>query len=272
MAFGLGILEMLQKHLGIGLIEVPAAVFLFGLAEHIAIGQRDRGVRVVVRHVHHMIDAQHIHRQTLQPIGQLARDRVAIMPADLLEIGELAHLHPVAPNLPSKAPSAKGRAFPVILDKADVMQGHVDADCLKRPKIERLQIRRAGFDQHLILVVMLKPVRVLAIAPIRRAARGLDIGGSPRLCAKAAQRRGRVERARADLHVIGLHHRTALSRPIGHQPQDDFLKTARSGECGVHVKSSVGCRALHRQKPPKGQCAAGADLALTQRAFQPPHR
>ena len=41
-AFGFGIPEMLEQHVGIGLIEVPAAVFLFGLAEHIAIAQRDR--------------------------------------------------------------------------------------------------------------------------------------------------------------------------------------------------------------------------------------
>jgi len=50
------------------------------------------------------------------------------MPADLLEIGELADLHTVAPDLPAKPPGTKRWAFPVILDKANVMQRHVDAN------------------------------------------------------------------------------------------------------------------------------------------------
>ena len=42
--------------------------------------------------------------------------------------GKLADLHPVAPNFPPEAPSAKRRAFPIILDKPNVMQAGVNAD------------------------------------------------------------------------------------------------------------------------------------------------
>ncbi len=65
------------------------------------------------------------------------------MPADLLEIGELADLHPVAPDLPAQTPGAQRRAFPVILDKADVVQIGVDADGRQRPEIDVLQVGRA---------------------------------------------------------------------------------------------------------------------------------
>ena len=178
-AFGFGILEMLEQHVGIGLIEVPAAVFLFGLAEHIAIAQRDRRLRIVERHVHDMGHPQHIHRQPFQPIGQLARNRAAVMAAHLLEIGELRHFHAVAPHFPAQPPGTQRGAFPVILDKADIVQAGVDADGLQRPQIQVLHVGRRGFDQHLELVVMLQAVRVFAIAPVRWPARRLHIGRSP---------------------------------------------------------------------------------------------
>ena len=155
-------------------------VFFLGLHEDIAIGQRDGCGRVVERHVHDVIDAQDIHCQTLKAVSELARNRAAIMAADLLEIGELRHFHAVTPNLPAQPPSAEGRGFPVVLDKADVMQRGVDADGFQRAKVEVLQIGRRGFDDHLILIIMLQAVGVFAIAAIGWAARGLHIGRSPR--------------------------------------------------------------------------------------------
>ena len=53
---------------------------------------------------------------------------VAVEAADLLEIGELRHLHAVAPHLPAEAPGAERRALPVVLDEADVVQLRVEAD------------------------------------------------------------------------------------------------------------------------------------------------
>ena len=62
---------------------------------------------------------------------------LAIVAADLLEIGELADLHAVAPDLPAEPPGAERRAFPVVLDEADVVQVHVDADGFERAEVER---------------------------------------------------------------------------------------------------------------------------------------
>ncbi len=171
-----------------------------------------------------MINAEDVHRQSFQPIGQFAGHRVTVVPTYLLEIGELRHFHAITPDFPTQTPCAQCRAFPVIFDKTDVVQGHINADGLKGAKIEILQIWRAGFDQNLVLVVMLQPVRVLAIAPIRGAARGLHIGRGPRLRAQAAQCGARMEGACAHFHIVGLQNRAALGRPIGLQSQDDFLK------------------------------------------------
>ena len=77
------------------------------------------------------------------------------MPTNLLEIGKLRYFHAIAPDLPTKSPCAKGWAFPIILNKANIMKIHVDTDGIQRAKVKRLQVRRAGFDQHLILIIML---------------------------------------------------------------------------------------------------------------------
>ena len=75
-----------------------------------------------------VFDALHIHGEALKAIGEFAGDGGAFDARDLLEIGELRHLHAVAPAFPSKAPGAERRAFPVVLDEADVVQGGIDAD------------------------------------------------------------------------------------------------------------------------------------------------
>lgn len=210
LALGFGLFEMAQQHLGVGHVEIPARVFFFGLLEHVAIGQRDRRLRIVERHVHHVIDRQNIHRQTFQTIGQLARDGAAVVAPDLLEIGELRHFHAVTPDFPAQPPSAQRRAFPVVLDKADVVQAGVDADGLKAAKVQLLQIGRAGFDQHLVLIVVLQAVRVLAITPVGGTARGLNVCRGPWLCAQRPQGGCRVECARAHFHVIGLQDGAAF--------------------------------------------------------------
>src|SRR5579863_4387750 len=73
---------------------------------------------------------------------------------------------------------------------------------------------------------MLQPVGVFAIAAVLRPPRGLDIGRAPGLGPKRAQRRRWMERARADLHVIGLEDDAALPRPKALQSEDQTLKRA----------------------------------------------
>src|SRR3546814_11375927 len=65
----------------------------------------------------HIVDVLDVHGQPFEPIGDLARDRLAVKAAHLLKIGELDHLHPVAPHFPAEPPGAKRWRFPVVLDE-----------------------------------------------------------------------------------------------------------------------------------------------------------
>ena len=48
------------------------------------------------------------HRNALETVGQLGRDRRQVDTPDLLEIGELSDLHAVEQHLPANTPRAKG--------------------------------------------------------------------------------------------------------------------------------------------------------------------
>ena len=97
----------------------------------------------------------------------------------------------------------------------------------QRLEIEVLEVRRRRLQDHLVLVVVLQPVGVLAVAAVLGAARGLDVGGAPGLGAERAQRRGRVEGAGAHLHVVGLQDDAALLGPVALERQDQVLEGQR---------------------------------------------
>ena len=121
----------------------------------------------------------------------------------------------------------------------------IDADRGERFQIELLEVRRRRLQDHLELVVVLQPVRVLAVAAVLRPARGLHIGRVPRLGPERAQRGRRMEGAGAHFHVIGLQDHAALIRPEALQRQDQALERAfraHMGRQGVHrrIRSSRG--------------------------------
>jgi hypothetical protein len=110
----------------------------------------------------------------------------------------------------------------------------------------RARTRPIWLQRDLELVIMLEPVRILAIAPIRRPARGLHIGGSPGIGAEQAQGRRRVRGPGPDFDVIGLQDDAALRRPIALQLQDQRLKT----------RSVRGAGGSHRFRPKVKSCSA----------------
>ena len=101
----------------------------------------------------------------------------------------------------------------------------VDAECAQAVEIEFLDVRRAGFEHHLVLVVVLQAVGVLAVTAVLGPPRGLHIGGAPRLGADRTEKGGGVEGAGADFNIVGLEQDTALFVPEVLQAQDDFLKS-----------------------------------------------
>ena len=205
--------ELLEQHHRVGMLEIVARVFLLGLKEDIAVGDLVRPFKAVEVEIVDVFDALDIHGAALQTIGQFAGHGRALEARHLLEIGELADLHAVAPAFPAKTPGAERGAFPVILDKAHVMQRQIDADGGEAVEIELLQVGRARLQDDLKLVIVLEAVGVLAIAAILGAARGLHIGCFPRSRPQSPQRGGGVKRAGTNLHVVGLENDTAALGP-----------------------------------------------------------
>ena len=219
-ALQLGILEMAGQTLDIGMLEIMGGIFALGAQEDVAVGD----AAAVEIEVVDPLDVLHIHRQAFEAIGHLKARQHRGDAANLLEIGELPHLHAVAPDFPAQAPGAEGRAFPIILDEAEIMQAGVEPDLAVALQEQILRRRRARLHDHLILVIMLEPVGVFAIAPIGGAARRLNIGRLPGFFAQGAQGGGGVEGAGAHLNIIGLQDHAALTGPKSVQTQDHFLK------------------------------------------------
>ena len=96
----------------------------------------------------------------------------------------------------------------------------------ERVQIQLLHILRRRLQDHLILIIVLQPVGVLAIAAVGGPARGLDKGGVPGPRPQRAQGGGGMEGARPHLIVIGLQDQAALGRPEILQGQDQVLKGA----------------------------------------------
>src|SRR5215469_2093676 len=100
--FGVG--EMGNQPGRLGKLEIIGGKLPFGAAEDRAVGDPARSADAVVIEIEDVLDTLDIHRQPFEPVGQLGRDRVTLDPADLLEVGELADLHAVYPDLPAESP------------------------------------------------------------------------------------------------------------------------------------------------------------------------
>ena len=100
----------------------------------------------------------------------------------------------------------------------------VDAERYERLQVALLDVRRRRLEHHLVLVIVLQPVRVLAVAAVLGTARGLHIGGVPRLRTYCAQEGRGMEGARAHFHVVGLQQHAALAIPELVEPQDQLLE------------------------------------------------
>jgi len=228
----LGHAELLEQHVGVGIFEIVPGIFLLGLQEHVAIGDLVGALAAIEIEIVDAVDALHIHRKPLEPVGELARDRRAFDARDLLKISELRHFHAVAPALPPEPPRAERRTFPIVLDKADVMQMRIDADRFQRFQIKLLHIRRRRFQDHLELIVVLHPVWIFAVAAVLGPARGLHIGRVPAFRAERAQRGRRMKGARAHFHIVRLQDHAALIGPEPLQSQDKALERAFRAHVG----------------------------------------
>jgi hypothetical protein len=216
------------KQLGrVRLLEVVGRLLDLVLVIDVAVGEDALLAVLVARRPHevvHVVLALQVQRKPLEAVGDLAGDRVAVDPADLLEIGELRDLHAVQPYLPAQAPRAERGVLPVVLDEAYVVGCKVEAERGEGAEIALEDVRRRRLQHDLELVVVLQTIRVLAVTAVLRPARGLHVGRAPRLRPQRAQERGGVRRSGADFHVIGLQQGAPLPVPVLRQREDDLLE------------------------------------------------
>ena len=200
-------------------LEVVLAVLDLLRVEDVAVGDAAGRPGQVVD----ALDALQVHGDALDAIRQFAGAHVELEPAALLEVGELEHFHAVEPGFPAEAPCAERGALPVVLDEAEVVSAQVQAQRLERLQEELLHIRGRRLQDDLILVVVLQPIGVLAVASIRRARARLRVRDPPGLRTQRAEKRGRVGRSRADFRVVRLPEDAALVLPETVQRLDDLL-------------------------------------------------
>ncbi len=219
--FALLLIEVVgfNHRVNIGRVEVVLTIFDLLPQQNIAVG-----LATIPVDLPDAIDVLEIHRNPLQAVGQLDSHRIKLQTAGLLKIGVLADLHAIEPHLPAQAPGPQRRAFPVVLDKADVVFLPFEADSVEAAQVKRLGIAGIGLQDDLKLSVHLHTVGIVAKATIVGPEGGFDVGNVPRLRSQNPQRRARIGRARADRFVPGLPDQRALLGPILLQGHNDLLK------------------------------------------------
>jgi hypothetical protein len=93
----------------------------------------------------------------------------------------LGDLHSIQPDFPTQTPRTEGGRLPIVFNEPDVVFQGIDAKRFKAVEIDILNVERRRFDDDLILVIVLKPIGVLAVSTILRTARRFDIGYPPGL-------------------------------------------------------------------------------------------
>ena len=190
--------------LDVGVVQVVAAHLVLLLAERLTVGDDTAVGFAGVGDVLEVGDALLRHQDAFDPVGQFHGNRVEVLPADLLEVGELGDLHAVEPHLPAESPGADGGLRPVVLDETHVVGVEVDPEGLQRPEVELLRVAGFGFQDHLELGVGLQPVRVLSVAGVVGTHGGFDVCDVPRFRSEDPQHGGGVHGAGPHFRVVGL--------------------------------------------------------------------
>ena len=205
---GLVLVEELEEHVGVGDLEVVGRMLDLALVVYVAVGDVVDPLEIV-----DVVDLLDEHRDSLKPVCKLSGHYVHIDGSHLLEVRKLSDLHAVEPDFPSKPPRSRSRVLPVVLDEADVVFRRVDAEILEALDVELLNVVGSRLDDDLILVIMLKAVRVLTIAPVGRPSRRFHVSDAPRFRAEDSQSRGRVHGTSAYLQIVRLLYYAALRSP-----------------------------------------------------------
>ena len=159
----------------------------------------------------------------------------AINAANLLEVGELRHLHAVEPDFPSQTPGAQRWVLPIVFHEADVVLFRskpisastgpdTTPECWLVPASTPLDTGNSAANDS-----------GFTVTTIFGAATRLHISGFPGSGPNAQEGSG-VAGAGTHFHVIGLQQRAPWSIPVTLQTQDELLESQ-------HVVAFVCARA-----------------------------
>src|SRR6266480_2306222 len=145
-ALRLVLAEAAREHVDRGLLEVVPRPLTLGFEVDVTPGhsgspfELERGPLALEEH-----------RQPLEPVGHLGGNELDVEASELLEIGPMRDLHPVAPDFPAEAPGAERRLLPVVRDQAHVVPAEVDAARLQGGPVEVEDVLRSRFQHDLVL-------------------------------------------------------------------------------------------------------------------------
>jgi hypothetical protein len=89
----------------------------------------------------------------------------------------------------------------------------IDAEGLQAAEIDLLDVKGRGFDDDLILIIVLEPIGIFTVSTIGWTARRFHIGHPPRLRAQNPEKGSRMESSGTHLCIVGLLNHTSLIRP-----------------------------------------------------------
>src|SRR5436305_8847855 len=213
----------------VGQLEVVAGELVLLLLAHLAVFEPLDPVDLV-----DALREGEEHGEPLETIGDLGADRLQLQPARLLEVGELGDLHAVEHHLPADPPGAERGGLPVVLLEAEVVLGEVEPDRLQAADVEPLHVERRGLEDHLELVVLAEPERVVAIAAVGRPARRLHVGDAPRLGPPDAQEGVGMHGAGPPREAERVLQHAPLAGPEFRKLEDQLLK-------GLHGWRILSC-------------------------------
>ena len=222
--------EMLPRAWHIrGFKVVDRELLLVGQA-HVSVLHFPAGVRIArPDDVVDGIDVLEKGAQAFESVGQFGRDGIEIHAPALLEVGELCDFEAIEHDLPSDAPRAERRRFPVIFFKLDVVLPQVNADRAQRFEIKFLNVFGRRLQDDLELHVLEQAVRIFSVTAVGGPARGLHICDLVGLRTEHAKESFWSHRAGAYFHIVGLLDDRAARSLESLELEDELLEGQRIG-------------------------------------------
>ncbi len=113
------------------------------------------------------------------------------------------------------------------LHEPDIVLSGVNADRGEASQVQVLNMVGAGLQDHLVLMMLEQPVRIIAVSTVGRSARWLDIGDIPWLGPESPKKRVRAHGAGAYFDDVGLLYGHIALCPVAFHGEYQVLEVQR---------------------------------------------